>query len=167
MKTLLRSGLNISSLTTILCTGALILSGCMASDNRSDTSGQCPQPRDTELASAHIASKHNPLMSSRENINAGEELFQDSAEPVACAQCHGKRGNGNGPMAKMFNPAPRDFTCAQTMAAIPDGQLYWIIKSGSIGTSMPAFNKLNDDQIWQLVSYLREFSREAQKLTKK
>ncbi|MGB5395768.1 MAG: cytochrome c [Gammaproteobacteria bacterium] len=146
---------------------AIGLAGCMGSDNRSDSSGLCPQPRDTEMASAYIASKLNPLAPDRETINAGEELFQNSADPVACAQCHGTRGDGNGPMAKMFDPSPRNFTCAQTMTSIPDGQLYWIIKNGSIGTSMPAFNKLNDNEIWQLVSYVREFSREAQKLTKK
>ncbi len=154
-------------LCAVLCLGVMNLSACMGSDKRSDNTGQCPQPRDTELASAHIASKINPLLPDRENIDAGEKLFQSSADPVACAQCHGKRGNGNGPMSKMFNPVPRNFTCAQTMTAIPDGQLYWIIKNGSIGTSMPGFNKLNDNQIWQLVIYLRSFSSEDQKLTKK
>ena len=167
MKTLIRN-ISANALFVIAaCCGSIILSGCMGADNRAESSGLCPQPRDTELASAHIAAKSNPLTSSREHISAGEDLFQSSADPVACSQCHGKRGDGNGPMAKMFNPAPRNFTCSQTMASIPDGQLYWIIKNGSIGTSMPAFNKLSDDEIWQLVTYLRNLSREDQRLTKK
>jgi mono/diheme cytochrome c family protein len=142
-------------LFAVVCTGSVFLTACMGSNISSATA--CPQLRDTELASAYIAAKQNPLSATPENIRSGEDLFQGSAQPVACAQCHGKRGDATGPMAKMFNPAPRNFTCTSTMASIPDGQLYWIIKNGSIGTSMPAFSELNDDQIWQLILYIRSF----------
>lgn len=134
----------------------LILTGCMGSNIT--TAAACPQLRDTELAPAYIAAKQNPLPAISANIRAGENLFQSAAQPVPCAQCHGSRGDGNGPMAKMFNPAPRNFSCTATMAAISDGQLYWIIKNGSIGSSMPAFNALSDEHIWQLIIYLRSFS---------
>ena len=32
---------------------------------------------------------------------------------------------------------------------------HWIIKNGSPGTAMPPFDYLNDEEIWQLVIYLR------------
>lgn len=38
---------------------------------------------------------------------------------------------------------------------IPDGQLFWIIQSGSPDTSMPAYKKLSDRQIWRIILYLR------------
>ncbi len=41
------------------------------------------------------------------------------------------------------------------MESIPDGQLFWIIRNGSAGTGMPAFSDLGDEQIWQLVHFLR------------
>ncbi|NIP99686.1 MAG: cytochrome C, partial [Nitrospinaceae bacterium] len=41
---------------------------------------------------------------------------------------------------------------------IPDGQMFWIIKNGSPGTRMPAFGNLSDEQIWQLVLYIRQFA---------
>ena len=41
---------------------------------------------------------------------------------------------------------------------LSEGQFFWIIKNGSIGTSMPAFDKLTDKEIWQLTMYLRTFS---------
>jgi hypothetical protein len=44
------------------------------------------------------------------------------------------------------------------MAQISDGQLFWIIKNGSVGTSMPEFTDLSDKSIWQLIIYIREFS---------
>ena len=46
------------------------------------------------------------------------------------------------------------------MKELPDGQLFWIIRNGSQGTAMPAFKNLHDDQIWQLIHYLRHFSTE-------
>ena len=91
------------------------------------------------------------------NINASKKLYQDSAAPLACAKCHGEDGDGNGVMAYMFEPAPRNFTCSEVVSGLPDGQFFWIIKNGSIGTSMPASSKLTDEQIWQLTLYLRSF----------
>jgi mono/diheme cytochrome c family protein len=43
------------------------------------------------------------------------------------------------------------------MKEITDGQMYWIIKNGSKDTEMQAYNTLKENQIWQLVLYLREF----------
>jgi Tol biopolymer transport system component len=41
-----------------------------------------------------------------------------------------------------------------------DGQVFLWIKDGFPGTAMPAWGaRLNDDQIWQLVSYLRTFGQ--------
>jgi len=42
---------------------------------------------------------------------------------------------------------------------IPDGQLFWIVRNGSPGTSMPGFHALSDDQIWRVVLYLRELAK--------
>ena len=44
------------------------------------------------------------------------------------------------------------------MQAIPDGQLFWVIKYGSKGTDMVGYENLSDEQVWQLVAYLRQFS---------
>ena len=140
----------------IVCSASILLSGCMGSNSSSTTA--CPQLRDTDLAPAHIAARQNPLPVTPENTGLGKDLYQSTVQSVACAQCHGKRGDGSGPMAKMFKPAPRNFTCQSTMNLIPDGQIYWIIKNGSVGTSMPAYNNLNEDQIWQLVMYVRGFA---------
>jgi hypothetical protein len=41
------------------------------------------------------------------------------------------------------------------MKDIPDGQLFWIIKNGSQGTGMMSYAGLPDEQIWQLIQYIR------------
>jgi hypothetical protein len=59
----------------------------------------------------------------------------------------------------MFDPRPRNFQCAATVNGIPDGQLFWIIRYGSPGTSMPPHPKLGDEQVWGVVAYLRKLAR--------
>ncbi len=119
---------------------------------------ECPQPRNTKRAPMSFYQKENPLPPDPENILAGKILFEQKAKPLPCMQCRGLEGTGNGPMAFGLNPAPRNFTCAQTIKGVPDGQLFWIIQNGSKGTGMPAFKKLEDEQIWQLILYIRKLS---------
>lgn len=146
------------SYITLLCVLVIGLSACNSTKSSSANTGACPEPRDTEYAPAPIAAMHNPLKFSERNFAAGKDLFHGDAKPVSCETCHGEEGAGNGQLASQFQPSPRNFTCQQTMHNIPDGQMYWIIKNGSVGTSMPAFNKLSDEQIWQLVMYVRSFA---------
>ena len=54
---------------------------------------------------------------------------------------------------------PRNFACAATIKGVPDGQLFWIIKFGSPGTAMPPHAALKDEQIWQLILYLRQLAK--------
>ena len=119
---------------------------------------ECPQPRNTKKAPAEYYKKDNPLPPDPENILAGKVLFEKRAKPLPCMQCHGVDGTGNGPMAFGLNPSPRNFTCAKTIKGVPDGQLFWIIRNGSKGTGMPAFKKLEDEEIWQLILYIRKLA---------
>ena len=124
-----------------------------------ETSGICPQPRKTVTAPDEFLSLKNPLTATPQNILAGQTLFQVDAKPSACRVCHGISGDGLGIMFHKVQPKPRNFTCYQTMDDLPDGQLFWIIKNGSPGTAMPPFKYLEDDQVWQLILYLRSFSK--------
>ena len=139
----------------LLISSCGFLFACKSQPLQDVQTGRCPQERTTEAAPATTASRDNPLVSNEENLAAGEKLYQSSAKPVACAGCHGENGDGNGQMASMFEPAPRNFTCSTVLSTISDGQFYWVIKNGSVGTSMPAFSKLTDKQIWQLTLYIR------------
>ena len=119
----------------------------------------CVQPRKTMTAPADFLSKTNPLPVSAEAIQAGEALFLKTAKPAACAMCHGDRADGKGVMGAALMPPPRNFTCGPMMADIPDGQLFWVIKNGSPGTGMMAFSGLPDEQVWQLIHYIRSLAR--------
>jgi len=121
-------------------------------------SGICPQPRNTVTAPDEYLKLKNPLEATPPNLLAGKTLFYVDAKPSACRICHGISGDGLGIMFHRVEPKPRNFTCVHTMDDLPDGQLFWIIKNGSPGTAMPSFSYLEDDQVWQLILFLRSFS---------
>ena len=120
---------------------------------------KCPQPRKTPAAPAEFLKKTNPLPASEANLKAGELIYQEKAKPIACKTCHGEKGDGQSQSGFESKPVPRNFACAKTMKPLTDGQLFWIIRKGSPRTAMFAFPSLSDDQIWQLVHYLRGFSK--------
>ena len=121
--------------------------------------GSCPQIRYTQTAPGGFLKLKNPLVSNSKNLVAGEAFFHTDAQPTACKVCHGSVGNGMGMMAPGLNPPPRNFTCIETMKKVSDGQMFWVIKHGSPGTGMPAFKSLKDDQIWQIILYLRTLAQ--------
>ena len=121
--------------------------------------GDCPQPRFTEKAPQDIYNRVNPLPPTMENILAGKLLYEEKAKPMACKLCHGIKGDGRGGMSMGVHPQPRNFTCEKTINNVPDGQLSWIIRTGSPDTGMPAYEDLEDEEIWQLILYIRKLAQ--------
>ncbi len=119
----------------------------------------CPQTRSTAAAPPDVLERKNPLEPSAEHLASARELYHRSAAPLACAQCHGDDGDGRGPIGAAYDPPPRNFTCKETMAAVPDGQLFWVIREGVISAGMPPYAALSDEQVWQLVLLLRTYSK--------
>lgn len=118
----------------------------------------CPQKRTTPTAPQVFLKLKNPVPLNDKTLKAGEKIFQLQGKPITCKTCHGEKGDGIAESGFESTPPPRNFTCAETMEALPDGQLFWIIRNGSPNTSMFAFPGLSDDQVWQLVHYIRRFS---------
>jgi mono/diheme cytochrome c family protein len=121
-------------------------------------SALCPQTRATVQAPDEFYSLVNPLENTAENIEKGRLLFSNDVQPT-CVMCHGSQGDGTGGFGADLTPKPRNFTCTEMMKDIPDGQLFWVIQNGSPDTGMPPFQGLQDEQIWQLVLYLRSLAQ--------
>ena len=113
---------------------------------------KCPQPRKTKSAPGSIAKKDKTAKANKAN---GKKLFMKTAKPMACQMCHGPKGDGGGKLGAALKPKPRNFTCAPTMKKVSAGQMFYIIKNGSKGTGMAKQN-LKDNQIWDVVKYIRE-----------
>lgn len=155
--------LKYNSIQTFVFTIMVLLSffgtACAKNIEAVDISGPCPQDRKTAQAPKSLYSKTNPVPPTAENFKLGKQLYQEKAKPIACKYCHGEKGNGMGDPDFESTPAARNFTCKETMNKIPDGQLFWVIRNGSPNTAMPLFSDLSDEQTWQLVHYIRQFSQ--------
>ena len=131
----------------------------MAAAQNGGQGGVCVQPRQAVQVSDEFLTQTNPFPASAGTIQAGKALFLKTAQPVACAMCHGEKGDGKGVMGTALVPPPRNFTCGVMMNEIPDGQLFWVIKNGSPGTGMMSFAGLPDEQVWQLIHYIRSLAK--------
>jgi cytochrome c oxidase cbb3-type subunit 3 len=85
-----------------------------------------------------------------------------------CVQCHGINRDGNGINSASMAVKPRDHTDTKSMGDTPDETLFKAIKGGGLAVSksvlMPKWEGvLNDDQINELVTYLRVVSKTTAK----
>jgi mono/diheme cytochrome c family protein len=88
-----------------------------------------------------------------------------------CVGCHGATGKGDGAAAAALNPKPQDHTDGKAMNALTDKYLFDIIKEGGKAVQkaavMPAANKkLTDQDIWDLVAYIRSLANPPYKPAK-
>ncbi len=93
----------------------------------------------------------NPFPSDAATIEAGRKNFS-----TFCMVCHGLDGQNTGvPFADRMSPPVPKLT-SNEVQAYTDGQLKWIIDNGISPSGMPASKGvLNDDEIWQIVVYIR------------
>lgn len=87
---------------------------------------------------------------------------------VYCVQCHGVNRDGNGVNSGTMAVKPRDHTDSKAMGDTPDDTLFKAIKGGglAVGKSvlMPRWEDvISDDEIKELVTYLRFISKTTSK----
>ena len=101
---------------------------------------------------ANFKSMVNPIAKSDASTTAGKTLFSKT-----CAACHGKTGLGDGPKAKSLKTVATDFSKAESQNQT-DGEHFYKTKTGR--GDMPKYEgKLSDDDIWNIVNYVRTFKK--------
>ena len=106
------------------------------------------------MAVAVRAQEKNPFAGDAKVAKLGEYQFRSN-----CAFCHGlgARGGGRGP----------DLTRAQKHHGNTDAEIFHNIHDGITGTAMPAATNggigvgMSDEEIWQVVTYLRSVEKKA------
>lgn len=86
-------------------------------------------------------------------VRAGATLYQQH-----CAECHGKRGLGNGDAGKSLLPSPALLAYMIKRPISADEYLLWAISEGGtqFQTAMPAFkDKLSRPEVWKIVAFMR------------
>ena len=104
-----------------------------------------------DLVSA--AFQTNPHQGLTESVIRGELLWAQN-----CVSCHGLQGMGDGPASALLPKRPKDLTMIAPAPVFPDGVIAFRISHGK--NTMPAWqDALSQDQIWDLVSFIRSQSR--------
>jgi mono/diheme cytochrome c family protein len=107
-----------------------------------------------QLSAARALS--NPMPSSSEVAAKGKALYEGKG---TCANCHGPNGRGDGVAAVNLDPSPRNFHHHGFWRHRTEGEVFWVIKHGSLGTGMLPFGGvLTDEEIWTVIQYERSFS---------
>lgn len=86
--------------------------------------------------------KNNPYHDQPQAVQAGRLLFEEH-----CAECHGDNAQG-----RKKRPSLRT---ERIQSEASEGDLHWFLINGNIRHGMPSWSRLPDQQIWQLVSYLK------------
>lgn len=116
------------------------------------------QPRVPAGKLAEARALTSPLPDAPEAVDKGKALYNGKG---TCFNCHGKDGAGNGPAAAGLDPSPRNFQHQGFWRHRTEGEIFWVIKHGSVGTSMIGFgDQLNDEEIWSIIQYERSFADE-------
>lgn len=107
---------------------------------------------------AFIRTLHRPPPSG--DPGSGAALFSKY-----CWTCHGKTGEGDGPIAVAFQPRPRNLTDHIYLSSRTDYELYDAISQGGPAVdrsaSMPGWGSvLSAQEMWDLVAYIRQLSKQ-------
>ena len=99
----------------------------------------------------------NPVGGNAGSINTGRGIFQQN-----CAVCHSIDGDGDGPASLTMTKKPANFSRA-FYKLYRDDMWFYRISEGVPGTRMPRWGlKLNKEQRWYLVNYLKTLPRTEQ-----
>ena len=75
------------------------------------------------------------------DVRKGEAFYMRN-----CATCHGVKGDGQGPRAYFIRPVPRNFLEASSRERLNRPAIFEATRMGRLGTEMPAWSKVIDDQ---------------------
>ncbi len=76
-----------------------------------------------------------------------------------CRSCHGRNGEGDGPMAAQLNTFPGDFTDSEWQKKYNDGEIYYMSIIGR--DEMPNFESTIPDkeERWAIVNHIRSLEK--------
>ncbi len=99
----------------------------------------------------------NLIPSDESSIEEGRKLYLRH-----CASCHGPSGKGDGSMA-LAGGTPANLTDETWDHGSSDGEIFVVIRDGTSSDMEPYKDRLTENQMWQLVNYIRSLSPKPEK----
>jgi mono/diheme cytochrome c family protein len=135
----------------LLCSAAMLLwlgtSSAPAQAPQEASPAQAP-------AAAPAATFKNPVKPTAESHAKAKSLYA-----IDCAMCHGDNGNGQTDLSKSMELKLADWSDPSTLANKQDDDLFKIIRNGKDKMPPEAEGRANDNEVWNLVLYIRGFSK--------
>ncbi len=98
----------------------------------------------------------------KQQMVSGQKIFTKF-----CVTCHGASGKGDGVAAAGFKQKPADFTDAEHSKFYSDQGRLYLIKKGSKGTPMPAWEDiLKEDEILSVHAFIRSLRSPVKTINK-
>lgn len=161
----------LKSISVVLAAGLLMAApaalGLQSAQTPATTAPQTPAVPATPAAPATSASDataagpaimpadmKNPVKPTPDSLARAKQIYS-----IDCALCHGDNGNGKTDMGLTLT----DLTDPKTLASRTDGELFNLFRNGTADKKMPPeeADRANDAQIWNLIIYVRGFSKPA------
>jgi mono/diheme cytochrome c family protein len=139
----------------LLCSAAMLLGFTAASAPGQAT--QAALPTQTPAAApvpAGAAMFKNPVKPTAESQAKAKSLYA-----IDCAMCHGDNGSGQTDLVKSMELKLGDWSDASTLASKQDNELFSAIRNGKNKMPSEAEGRANDNEIWNLILYIRGFSK--------
>jgi mono/diheme cytochrome c family protein len=111
-----------------------------------------PAPADSKIP-LEAVNQPNPVKPSAESLARAKKIYG-----YDCAVCHGDDGSGAGDLAKNMKSKLPDFRDPSAQKGWTDGELFYIIKNGK-GEMEGEGARVKPDDTWNLVNYVRSFSK--------
>ena len=110
-------------------------------------------PRAPEALLEILQDMDNPFSPTRKNIKEGSKVYFGKG---LCVKCHGVNGKG----LEVQGHPPRNFTDPKWQDVRTDGEMMWVLKNGSPGTSMPirVGKGISEEEGWKVILFIRTFA---------
>jgi mono/diheme cytochrome c family protein len=105
---------------------------------------------------APAAVTKNPVKPTAESQAKAKSLYQ-----IDCAMCHGDNGNGKTDLATSMGLTLADWTNPATLGNKEDWELFNAIRVGKDKMPPETDGRASDTMVWNLVIYIRSFSKTA------
>jgi len=140
----------------LLFAAVLLVVVCLPLQGRSPqqatpTPAVTPQPAETPAAPAQAK---NPVKPTAESQAKAKTVYQ-----IDCALCHGDNGSGKTDIATSMNLNLGDWTNPATLANKTDADLFTVIRKGKDKMPPEEAGRANDAMVWNLIIYIRSFSK--------
>ncbi len=98
----------------------------------------------------------NPVKPTAESQAKAKSIYQ-----IDCALCHADNGSGKTDLASSMELTMDDWTDPKTLANKQDWELFGIIRNGKGKMPPEDPGRATDTEVWNLIIYIRSFSKAA------